>query len=246
MTNCTVCNSDQIETISFSGRIKHKDRVHDVPGLEKSTCKACGYEFMTAQQAANNDSLCQGKLLQLKGGMTPERIKEMRHKYGISQAKAAAIFGGGPRAFSKYETGEVTPSDAMEKLLWIAEKHACVIEDIAKREGVAFDAPNDFTPHSHNRDDLVAHNAFEVVFTVSDEDSYALQKYPPQRSNMGKHEVFVVVKYGHQEKKAGRIKTAYSNKVNTWNALMCSELILPSGQHIWQKDDETINSEYAD
>ena len=33
------------------------------------------------------------------------------------------MFGGGPKAFEKYETGEVTPSSSMTRLLLLAAKH---------------------------------------------------------------------------------------------------------------------------
>ena len=33
------------------------------------------------------------------------------------------MFGGGPKAFEKYESGEVAPSSAMTRLLLLAAKH---------------------------------------------------------------------------------------------------------------------------
>jgi transcriptional regulator with XRE-family HTH domain len=49
--------------------------------------------------------------------LTPERIRTIRLELGLSQEDAGALLGGGPRAFQKYESGEVSPSAALEQLL---------------------------------------------------------------------------------------------------------------------------------
>ncbi|HFV4041962.1 TPA: type II toxin-antitoxin system MqsA family antitoxin, partial [Escherichia coli] len=38
----------------------------------------------------------------------------------ITQQKASSIFGGGPKAFSKYESDDVIQSEAMDKLMRLA------------------------------------------------------------------------------------------------------------------------------
>jgi HTH-type transcriptional regulator/antitoxin MqsA len=40
----------------------------------------------------------------------------------LSQQDGARVFGGGPKAFEKYESGEVAPSSAMTWLLLLAAK----------------------------------------------------------------------------------------------------------------------------
>jgi len=52
--------------------------------------------------------------------LTPLMIRAIREACGLSQRDAATIFGGGPKAFEKYEAGEVTPSAAMVRLLLLA------------------------------------------------------------------------------------------------------------------------------
>jgi HTH-type transcriptional regulator/antitoxin MqsA len=55
--------------------------------------------------------------------LTPLVIKAIREACGLSQREAARVFGGGTKAFEKYEAGEVAPSSAMTRLLLIAAKH---------------------------------------------------------------------------------------------------------------------------
>jgi len=54
--------------------------------------------------------------------LTPLVIRAIREVCGLSQQAAARVFGGGPKAFEKYETGEVAPSSSMTRLLLLAAK----------------------------------------------------------------------------------------------------------------------------
>ena len=54
--------------------------------------------------------------------LTPLVIRAIREACGLSQHEAVLVFGGGPKAFEKYETGEVIPSSAMTRLLVLAAK----------------------------------------------------------------------------------------------------------------------------
>ncbi len=49
--------------------------------------------------------------------MTPLVIKATRETCGLSQRDAAKLFGNGPKAFEKYESGNVSPSSSMTRLL---------------------------------------------------------------------------------------------------------------------------------
>jgi putative zinc finger/helix-turn-helix YgiT family protein len=54
--------------------------------------------------------------------LSPLEIKAVRELCGLSQQEAARAFGGGPKAFEKYESGEVAPSSAMVRLLLLAAR----------------------------------------------------------------------------------------------------------------------------
>ncbi len=54
--------------------------------------------------------------------LTPLVIRAIREACGLSQQDAARVFGGGPKAFEKYESGEVAPSSSMMRLLLLAAK----------------------------------------------------------------------------------------------------------------------------
>jgi HTH-type transcriptional regulator/antitoxin MqsA len=54
--------------------------------------------------------------------LSPLVIRAIREGCGLTQKEAARVFGGGDKAFEKYESGEVGPSSAMTRLLVLAAK----------------------------------------------------------------------------------------------------------------------------
>ena len=65
--------------------------------------------------------------------LTPLVIRAIREACGLSQQAAARVFGGGPKAFEKYEAGEVAPSSSMTRLLLLAARYPKLFQ---KRTGV--------------------------------------------------------------------------------------------------------------
>jgi HTH-type transcriptional regulator / antitoxin MqsA len=63
------------------------------------------------------------------------RIKRIRKKLGLTQEEAGRIIGGGKRAFQKYESGKVPPSDAAIGLLELLDRHPEEIETLRALRG---------------------------------------------------------------------------------------------------------------
>jgi HTH-type transcriptional regulator/antitoxin MqsA len=60
--------------------------------------------------------------------LSPLAIRAIRELCGLTQQQAARVFGGGPKAFEKYEAGEVAPSTAMVRLLLLAARRPDLFE----------------------------------------------------------------------------------------------------------------------
>ena len=58
-----------------------------------------------------------------KQDMTPDRIRAIRARLELTQEEAGALLGGGPRAFTKYESGSMRPRAAAISLLRVLEAH---------------------------------------------------------------------------------------------------------------------------
>jgi HTH-type transcriptional regulator/antitoxin MqsA len=57
-------------------------------------------------------------------------IFEVRNKLKLTQAEANKLFGGGPNAFSRYETGKALPSKPLIQLLRLLDHRPELLEEI--------------------------------------------------------------------------------------------------------------------
>lgn len=56
-----------------------------------------------------------------EGLLEPEEIHRIRKKLHLSQEQAGFLIGGGPRAFQKYESGDLLPSRAVSTALLLLD-----------------------------------------------------------------------------------------------------------------------------
>jgi HTH-type transcriptional regulator/antitoxin MqsA len=63
---------------------------------------------------------------------TPQEVREIRKKLGLSQRDAGLLIGGGPRAFQKYEAGDVLVSRGIATALRLLEKHPEDLKDLKR------------------------------------------------------------------------------------------------------------------
>ncbi len=54
--------------------------------------------------------------------LSPLVIRAIREACGLSQQDAGRVFGGGAKAFEKYEAGQIAPSSPMTRLLLLAAR----------------------------------------------------------------------------------------------------------------------------
>jgi HTH-type transcriptional regulator / antitoxin MqsA len=60
-------------------------------------------------------------------------IRKVRKKLGLTQESAGHIIGGGKRAFQKYESGKMVPSDAAIGLIDLLDRHP---EDVERLRAI--------------------------------------------------------------------------------------------------------------
>lgn len=58
----------------------------------------------------------------VQGLLEPEEIQRVRKKLGLTQNLAGELIGGGPRAFQKYESGDLLPSQGINSLLVVLDE----------------------------------------------------------------------------------------------------------------------------
>ena len=65
--------------------------------------------------------------------LTPiDLLARVRGQLKLTQHQAAKVFGGGPNAFSRYESGKTKPPVALVKLFKVLNKHPDLFEEIVE------------------------------------------------------------------------------------------------------------------
>jgi HTH-type transcriptional regulator/antitoxin MqsA len=150
--------------------VRHVDTVTEYKGqqgtisLAVAECDACGSELAGDEESRANKRAVLAFRKTVDGLMSGVEIRALREKYGITQAQAAKLFGGGPVAFSKYENDDVAHSEAMDGLLRLAQKNDDAFWDLVEIKGLTAELPTRPVKKAH-----VLAQVLHVVLTIRDE-----------------------------------------------------------------------------
>ncbi|PYF99754.1 HTH-type transcriptional regulator/antitoxin MqsA [Thioalkalivibrio sp. ALE21] len=133
---CPVCGEGVLEERVESHVVDHAGVSGSVP-LHLAQCSACGSEVATAVEAKANKRAVVAFRKRVDGLLTGEEMRAAREAMGLTQAQAAALFGGGKVAFSRYENDDVTQSEAMDSLIRLCSSQPPTLEALARHKGVA-------------------------------------------------------------------------------------------------------------
>ena len=86
----------------------------DMPGWY---CDQSEESIHTGEDMKVSDRILNRLKARSEGLLIPEEIRRIRKKLRLSQEAAGLVIGGGPRAFQKYESGDLLPSRAISSAL---------------------------------------------------------------------------------------------------------------------------------
>ncbi len=115
MSSCKLCQSSDISILKAKDSFTYKGQEIEFE-VEYSVCNSCQREFIESQQIQKNDATILSAKKCADGLLSSEEIQAIRKNLGITQEIASKVFGGGENAFSKYESGKVAQSAAMDRL----------------------------------------------------------------------------------------------------------------------------------
>jgi HTH-type transcriptional regulator/antitoxin MqsA len=113
-------------TVAFKG---HSITI-DMPGWY---CDDSGESIHTGEDMKVSDAALQALKIKVENLLSPEDVRRIRVKMGLTQRQAGTLIGGGPNAFQKYEAGEVTVSKGISNFLRMLERHPEEIEELKKQ-----------------------------------------------------------------------------------------------------------------
>jgi HTH-type transcriptional regulator/antitoxin MqsA len=128
MTNCPICNG-KIEYKSELTTYTYKD--HSIE-IEQSGehCTKCEEAFLSPKDLKSTKLQIANFKREVDHFLTTDELKRIRKKLHITQQDASEIFGGGIRAFHKYETAEVTQSKPLDILFRLIDSDKISFDDI--------------------------------------------------------------------------------------------------------------------
>lgn len=80
-------------------------------------CLKCGESILEGAALRASEKAFLELKAEVDGVLGPDEVAVARERLGLSQRRAGAILGGGPRAFQKYEAGKQAVSVPMSRLL---------------------------------------------------------------------------------------------------------------------------------
>jgi HTH-type transcriptional regulator/antitoxin MqsA len=106
-----------------------KDITVKYKGLSKTVqmpgwyCPQCGEGIHIGKDLKITDRALNELKSQYEGLLCANDIRRIRKKLHLTQKDAGIIIGGGPRAFQKYESGELLPSRAIVSALKLLDSN---------------------------------------------------------------------------------------------------------------------------
>src|SRR5690606_27670578 len=92
---CPVCDVGSLTAATFDDRFDHNGSPLRVEGLERYECDTCGADPIFPDQVRRNHSRIVDEKRRADGMLTGRDIRGMRESLGLTQHRAAEIFGGG-------------------------------------------------------------------------------------------------------------------------------------------------------
>jgi HTH-type transcriptional regulator/antitoxin MqsA len=128
---CPYCCEALLEQDNRDLPYVYKGEATVVPAVKGEFCPACGEVVLDAEESRRVSAAMLAFQKEVNGALVPpEFIASIRKRLALDQREAAAIFGGGVNAFSRYETGKTRPPLALVKLLKVLDKHPELLDEV--------------------------------------------------------------------------------------------------------------------
>jgi len=117
-------------TLTYKGEIL----TFDMPGWY---CDQSEESIHTGEDMKISDRKLNLLKARCEGLLAPEEIRRIRKKLHLSQEQAGTLIGGGPRAFQKYESGDLLPSRAVSTALLLLDHDPAALSVLESHRKVA-------------------------------------------------------------------------------------------------------------
>jgi len=128
---CPSCGGAELVRDTRSLPHAYKGMTTRLHGITGDFCPACGEGVLDMAESQRMMDLMGAFHREVNATLVdPNFIAGVRRKLKLDQREAAAIFGGGVNAFSRYETGKARPPVALIKLLKVLDRHPELLDEV--------------------------------------------------------------------------------------------------------------------
>lgn len=175
-TLCPLCGEGHLTPRTEETVTEYAGRQGKV-SLRFAECDACGSEITGETDSRANKRAVLAFRKSVDGLLTGAEIRALRERYGITQDQAARLFGGGPKAFSKYEADDVAHAAAMDTLLRLALRSEDAFWELVALKDMTEELPARKTAQRHQMTIPTIH----VVLTLRHEAAPELHPVQTRR-----------------------------------------------------------------
>lgn len=128
---CPVCGAAALRADTRDLPYAYQGESTVLPAVTSEFCPACGERVLDAAEAARVSRLMLDFNPQVNAAtVDPQFIARVRKNLALDQREAAALFGGGANAFSRYENGKTRPPLALVQLFHLLDRHPDLLDEI--------------------------------------------------------------------------------------------------------------------
>jgi len=128
MKICSVCSGKLIRE-ERTTPYTYKEQTQEI--LQSGDyCVECGEGFLSPKDLKSSQKQIADFKRSVDHLLTTDEVRAIRKKLKLTQEKASELFGGGVRAFHKYEIGENTQSRPLDILLKLMDSGKVSVDDL--------------------------------------------------------------------------------------------------------------------
>ena len=128
---CPICGHEELRVITRDFPYAYKGETVVIKDVTGQYCSSCDEMILSGKdlQRVSEECLALNKRVNAEV-MDPNFVYSIRKKLQLTQKEASEIFGGGPNAFSRYETGKALPPLSLIHLLRLLDSHPALLDEI--------------------------------------------------------------------------------------------------------------------
>ena len=135
--NCPTCETGKLVAATRDMPYTYKGRKTVIKAVKGRFCdnRKCGEVVMDTDESIRTSREMLALNKKVNADLSPiDLLTQVRERLKITQQEAARVFGGGPNAFSRYESGKTKPPVALVKLFQLLDRHPEFYGEIAGKD----------------------------------------------------------------------------------------------------------------